>query len=234
MSKEKILIVDDERDIVELIKYHLEREGFSVIYSYNGEDALQRARRESPDLVILDLMLPGLDGLEACRLLKRSSETRHIPIIMLTAKTGETDIVVGLELGADDYVTKPFSPRELIARVNAVLRRAAQKEDIKENITIGDLIIRPANYQVTWKGTPLDLTTTEFNLLFFLVQRQGMVMTRQQILDGVLGDDAFVTERTIDVHVRRLRKKLGDASAHIVTRRGIGYMFQSDFSQEGI
>ena len=234
MLKEKILIVDDERDIVELIKYHLEREGFSVILSYNGEDALKSALRESPRLVILDLMLPGLDGLEVCRLLKRSSETRHIPIIMLTAKTGETDIVVGLELGADDYVTKPFSPRELVARVNAVLRRAAQKEDVKENITIGDLVIRPANYQVTWKGIPLDLTTTEFNLLFFLVQRQGMVMTRQQILDGVLGDDSFVTERTIDVHIRRLRKKLGDASSHIVTRRGIGYMFQSDSSEEGI
>lgn len=228
MSKEKILIVDDERDIMELIKYHLEREGFNAIYSYNGEDALQRARRESPDLVILDLMLPGLDGLEVCRLLKRGSETRHIPIIMLTAKTGETDIVVGLELGADDYVTKPFSPRELIARVNAVLRRAAQTEDVKENIIFGNLVIRPANYQVTWNGTPLDLTTTEFNLLFFLVQRQGMVMTRQQILDGVLGDDAFVTERTVDVHIRRLRKKLGEAFPYIITKRGIGYMFQGN------
>ncbi|MDY6843661.1 MAG: response regulator transcription factor [Thermodesulfobacteriota bacterium] len=228
MSKEKILIVDDEKDIVELVAYHLGKEGFRMILSFDGEDAVRLAQRESPDLVILDLMLPGLDGLEVCRLLKRNQETQHIPIIMLTAKAQETDIVVGLELGADDYVTKPFSPRELIARVNAVLRRVTQIENIQETLMMRDLIIDLAQYQATWKGNPLDLTTTEFKLLLFLVQRQGMVMTRQQILDGVLGDDAFVTERTVDVHIRRLRKKLGEAFPYIITKRGIGYMFQGN------
>lgn len=232
MAKEKILVVDDEEDIIELIKYNLEREGFRVIPIYNGEDALRLAKSESPDLLILDLMLPGMDGLEVCRLLKKGSQTSNIPIIMLTAKTGEPDIVVGLELGADDYITKPFSIRELVARVKAVLRRVSQPGDFRKRLVVGNLVVDLANYRVTWKGNPLELTPTEFNLFLFLAQRQGHVLTRQQILDGVLGDESFVTERTVDVHVRRLRNKLKEASSYIVTRRGIGYMFQPTPSEE--
>ncbi|MFA4909819.1 MAG: response regulator transcription factor [Desulfobacteria bacterium] len=232
MVKEKILVVDDERDIIELIKYNLEMEGFRVSSAYNGEDALRLAKREPPDLLILDLMLPGMDGLEVCQILKREPQTKHIPVIMLTAKTGEPDIVVGLGLGADDYITKPFSTRELIARVKAVLRRG-KSSPLKEKLILGDLIVDSSNYRATLRGNSIDLTTTEFNLLLFLVQRQGRVMTRQQILDGVLGDDAFVTERTVDVHIRRLRMKLKEASSYIITRRGIGYMFQTDIAEEG-
>ena len=232
MAKEKILVVDDEQDIIELIRYNLELEGFRVTSVYNGEDALRLAKREPPDLLILDLMLPGMDGLEVCQVLKKESQTNHIPIIMLTAKTGEPDIVVGLELGADDYITKPFSMRELVARVKAVLRRGTKPGDVKEKLVFGNLVVDSANYRVTWKGSFLDLTPTEFKLFFFLVQRQGRVMTRQQILDGVLGDDAFVTDRTVDVHIRRLRMKLKGASSYIVTRRGIGYMFHADIAKE--
>ncbi|MBI4619491.1 MAG: response regulator transcription factor [Desulfobacterales bacterium] len=231
MVKEKILVVDDEQDIIELIKYNLEMGGFRVSSAYNGEDALRLAKREPPDLLILDLMLPGMDGLEVCQVLKKESQTSHIPIIMLTAKTGEPDIVVGLGLGADDYITKPFSTRELIARVKAVLRRVKPGSP-KEKLVLSDLIVDSSNYRATVRGNPIDLTHTEFNLLLFLVQRQGRVMTRQQILDGVLGDDAFVTDRTVDVHIRRLRMKLKEASSYIVTRRGIGYMFQPTPSEE--
>lgn len=233
MAKEKILVVDDERDIIELIKYNLEMEGFRVSSAYNGEDALRLAKREPPDLFILDLMLPGMDGLEVCRVLKKEPKTNHIPVIMLTAKTGEPDIVVGLELGADDYITKPFSTRELVARVKAVIRRGSRHRDLKEKLVFGNMEVDSTNYRVTWKGSFLDLTPTEFKLLFFLVQRQGLVMTRQQILDGVLGDEAFVTDRTVDVHIRRLRMKLKEASSCIITRRGIGYMFQADVVEEG-
>lgn len=233
MVKERILVVDDERDIIELIKYNLELEGFRVIPSYNGEDALRLAKREPPDLLILDLMLPGMDGLEVCRVLKNDSLTNHIPIIMLTAKTKEPDIVVGLEMGADDYIAKPFSMRELVARVKAVLRRGPKSGDLKGKLVMGNLIVDSSNYQATWRGNPLDLTPTEFKLFFFLIQRQGRVMTRQQILDGVLGDEAFVTDRTVDVHIRRLRMKLEEASSCIITRRGIGYMFQADIAEEG-
>ncbi|MEW6614938.1 MAG: response regulator transcription factor [Thermodesulfobacteriota bacterium] len=232
MAKEKILVVDDERDIIELIKYNLEMEGFRISYAYNGEDALRLAKREPPDLFILDLMLPEMDGLEVCRVLKKETKTNHIPVIMLTAKTGEPDIVVGLELGADDYITKPFSTRELVARVKAVLRRGSRHRDLKEKLVFGNLEVDSTNYRVTWRGNFLDLTPTEFKLFFFLVQRQGLVMTRQQILDGVLGDEAFVTDRAVDVHIRRLRMKLKGASPCIITRRGIGYMFQADIAEE--
>ena len=233
MAKEKILVVDDDQDIIELIKYNLELEGFRVTPVYNGEDALRLAKREPPDLLILDLMLPGMDGLEVCQVLKKELRTNNIPIIMLTAKTGEPDIVVGLELGADDYITKPFSMRELVARVKAVLRRGPKPRDFKGKIVLGDLAVDPTNYRVTWRGSSLDLTPTEFKLLFFLIQRQGRVMTRQQILDGVLGDESFVTDRTVDVHIRRLRMKLKEASSYIITRRGIGYTFQSDITEKG-
>ena len=232
MVKERILVVDDEQDIIELIRYNLELEGFRVMPAYNGEDALRLAKREPPDLLILDLMLPGMDGLEVCQVLKKEPSTNHIPIIMLTAKTKEPDIVVGLELGADDYITKPFSMRELVARVKAVLRRGPKPGNLEGKLVMGNLIVDSSNCWATWRGNPLDLTPTEFKLLFFLVQRQGRVMTRQQILDGVLGDEAFVTDRTVDVHIRRLRMKLKEASSCIITRRGIGYMFQPTPSEE--
>ena len=228
MLKEKILVVDDEEDIVDLIRYNLEREGFQVIPAYDGEQALELVQKEFPNLIVLDLMLPGINGFDVCRVLRNKSETSRIPIIIVSAKATEPDIVVGLEIGADDYITKPFSHRELVARVNAVLRRAYRVADSKEIISIGDLIIDSVNYQATWKGDPIELTSTEFKLLLFLAQRSGRVLTRQQILDGVLGDDAFVTDRTVDVHIRRLRKKLNEAARHIVTRRGIGYMFEYD------
>jgi DNA-binding response OmpR family regulator len=228
MSKKKILVVDDEKDIVELVRFNLERDGFKVIPSYNGEDALRLVKSQLPDLIILDLMLPGMDGLEVCRILKRDSSAFSIPIIMLTAKGEEADIVVGLELGADDYITKPFGIKEMIARVKTVLRRVSQPERKKGKIIAGDLTIDTENFEARWKDTPLELTPTEFKLLLFLAQRGNRVLTRQQLLDGVLGEDAFVTERTVDVHIRRLRDKLKEASSFIVTRRGIGYMFQID------
>jgi DNA-binding response OmpR family regulator len=228
MSKKKILVVDDEKDIVELVRFNLERDGFKVIPSYNGEDALRLVKSQLPDLIILDLMLPGMDGLEVCRILKRDSSAFSIPIIMLTAKGEETDIIVGLELGADDYITKPFGIKEMIARVKTVLRRVSQRERKKGKIIAGDLTIDTENFEVRWKDIPLELTPTEFKLLLFLAQREGRVLTRQQLLDGVLGEDAFVIDRTVDVHIRRLRDKLKEASSYIVTRRGIGYMFQMD------
>jgi DNA-binding response OmpR family regulator len=228
MSREKILVVDDEKDIVELLKFNLEKEGFRVIPSYKGEDALRLVKGEMPNLIILDLMLPGIDGLEVCRILKRDLSTLSIPIIMLTAKGEESDIVVGLELGADDYITKPFRIKEMIARVKAVLRRKILPEKPKGKIIVGDLVIDPENYEATRGDTPLNLTPTEFNLLLFLVAKEDRVLTRQQLLDGVLGDESFVTERTIDVHIRRLREKLKEAAGCVVTRRGIGYTFQRD------
>ncbi|MBW2333049.1 MAG: response regulator [Deltaproteobacteria bacterium] len=228
MSKKVILVVDDEKDIVELVRFNLERDGFKVIPSYNGEDALILVKNQLPDLIILDLMLPGMDGLEVCRILKKDSSTFSIPIIMLTAKGEEADIVVGLELGADDYITKPFGIKEMIARVKTVLRRISQPERKNVKIIAEDLIIDTENFEARWKDIPLELTPTEFKLLLFLAQREGRVLTRQQLLDGVLGEDAFVIDRTVDVHIRRLRDKLKEASSYIVTRRGIGYMFQID------
>ncbi|RLJ05567.1 MAG: DNA-binding response regulator [Candidatus Aenigmatarchaeota archaeon] len=228
MSKKVILVVDDEKDIVELVRFNLERDGFKVIPSYNGEDALILVKNQLPDLIILDLMLPGMDGLEVCRILKKDSSTFSIPIIMLTAKGEEADIVVGLELGADDYITKPFGIKEMIARVKTVLRRISQPERKNVKIIAKDLIIDTENFEARWKDIPLELTPTEFKLLLFLAQREGRVLTRQQLLDGVLGEDAFVIDRTVDVHIRRLRDKLKEASSYIVTRRGIGYMFQID------
>ena len=227
MAGEKILVVDDEKDIVELLRFNLEREGFKVIPSCNGEVALRLVKDQLPDLIVLDLMLPGVDGLEICRILKRNSSTFSIPIIMLTAKGEESDIVVGLELGADDYITKPFGIKEMIARVKTALRRVKQPERKEGKIIAGDLTINTENFEATWRGTSLELTPTEFRMLLFIAQREGRVLTRQQVLDGVLGDDAFVTERTVDVHIRRLRDKLKEAASYIITRRGIGYMFQA-------
>jgi two-component system phosphate regulon response regulator PhoB len=227
MSGEKIIIVEDEHDILELIKYNLEREGYNVVACSDGETGLAEAKKNRPALILLDLMLPGIDGLQVCRGLKGEETTRDIPIIMLTAKSEEADIVAGLEIGADDYITKPFSPRVLIARLRAVLRR--KSESIipgSESLQIRNLVVDPGRHDVTIDGDPIKLTHTEFNLLHVLARRPGWVFTRNQLVDAIRGDDVFITDRTIDVHVAGLRKKLGKSNDFIETIRGVGYRFK--------
>jgi phosphate regulon transcriptional regulator PhoB len=226
MKKAKVLVVDDEKDIIELVSYNLEKEGFKVISATAGEKALELVSSEEPEIIILDLMLPGIDGLDVCRELKRSDQTSSIPIIMLTAKGEESDIVIGLELGADDYITKPFSPRVLVARVKAVLRRLESKKEEEDIIRINQLSIDLVRHLVTYRGKTLTLTSTEFNLLILLAQNRGKVFTRDQILDKAWKEESFVVDRTVDVHVRRLRQKLGQASQFIETVRGVGYRFK--------
>ena len=228
MAKETILVVDDEEDILELVRYNLSREGFHVIGETTGEGALKRCRSEMPDLVVLDLMLPGIDGLEVAKNLKGDERTRQIPIVMLTAKEEEADVVTGLELGADDYITKPFSPRILTARVKAVIRRKdqAQASDENQEIRYRDLIIRPGQRAVLVQGEPVELTFTEFQVLHYLVQRPGWVFTRSQIVDAVHGDNYPVTDRSVDVQIVGLRKKLGACGEYIQTVRGVGYRFK--------
>ena len=221
-----IAIVDDEPDILELIRYHLEKEKFEVREFRDGEGLLSFIETTLPDLVILDLMLPGIDGLEVCRALKGDRRTSSVPIIMLTAKGNETDKVVGLELGADDYVVKPFSPRELVARVKAVLRRA-NVEEKGESLVIGDLTIDTNRFEVRFKGQRIDLTPTEFRILAILAQRPGWVFTRNQLLDELWQEEKIVLDRTIDVHIRNLREKLGEGAKLIKTVRGIGYKLEA-------
>lgn len=230
--KEKILIVDDERDIVKLIDYNLKKEGFKTYTSYDGKDALVTAFAERPDLVILDLMLPELDGLEVCRRLKKDEKTSQTPIIMLTAKSQETDKVVGLELGADDYVTKPFSVKELIARIKAVLRRGKEHEQSNEIFHDGDLSIDFAKIVVTVSGKKVDLTAKEFELLKTLIKTHGRVLSRDHLLDTIWGfDNAMeIQTRTVDVHIRTLRKKLKSAATRIVTVKNYGYRFEGEES----
>ena len=229
MAQEDILVVDDEADIRELVQYNLEREGFEVACAPDGEQALDHARSEHPDLVVLDLMLPGMDGLEVCRTMKNEDETSGIPIVMLTAKGEEADIVTGLEMGADDYVTKPFSPRVLAARVKAVLRRHDREPTAETDvIRTGDLTIHPGRHEVTVEGEAVDLTPTEFDLLHLLARRPGWVFTRYQIVDHVRGKDYPVTDRTVDVHVAGLRRKLGSCGDYIETVRGVGYKFRDE------
>jgi phosphate regulon transcriptional regulator PhoB len=222
-----ILIVEDETDIADLVKYHLDKEGLVARTVGDGKQALDLIAREPPDLIILDLMLPGLDGFEVCRRLRGSTATQHIPIIMLTARTEEVDRVVGLELGADDYVSKPFSPRELVARVKAVLRRVAAPATPSEApVVLGNLRLDPARHEVTKGDQPLDLSAMEFRLLEFFLRHQGRVYSRAQLLDFVWGQDRFVEPRTVDVHVRRLREKVEDdphRPSLILTVRGMGY-----------
>ena len=226
MKKEKILVVDDEEDILELVRYNLDREGYQVTCAISGEAALETAATEQVDLIILDLMLPGIDGLEVARRLKQNTATNQIPIVMLTAKGEEADVVAGLELGADDYVTKPFSPRILIARMKAVIRRRGGVPDLEnEVLTIRELSIHTGRRHVTANGKSLDLTYTEFQVLYFLARRPGWVFTRSQIVDAVRGDDYPVTDRSVDVQIVGLRKKLGSLGHYIETVRGVGYRF---------
>lgn len=218
----KILVVDDEEPILELVKHHLEKEGFRVIFAKTGEEAIEKATSDSPDLIVLDLMLPGIQGLDVAKILKARAETQHIPIVMLTAKAEETDMVVGLEVGADDYVIKPFSPKVLVARVKAVLRRMKELKESKL-INLGELKIDLKSHEVTYKGQLITLTNTEFKILSELAKRPNWVFTRYQIVDMVHGEDYAVTERSVDVAISSLRKKLGEAGSLIETVRGVGY-----------
>jgi two-component system phosphate regulon response regulator PhoB len=227
VAKEQILVVDDEEDLLELVQYNLSKEGYRVTCVATGEDAIKAARTRSPDLVVLDLLLPSVDGLEVCKLLKGDPKTKHIPVVMLTAKGEESDVVTGLELGADDYITKPFSPRVLVARVKAALRRRTKSTpDDSLAIKIHELVIHPGRHEVLISGEPVTLTFTEFRLVHFLAQRPGWAFTRSQIVDAVKGEDYPVTERSVDVQVAGLRKKLGDCGHYVETVRGVGYRFK--------
>jgi len=227
MSK-KILIVEDEHDLVKLLKYNLEKEGFRVNYTTEGSLALAEIRRDEPDLVILDLMLPGIDGLEVCRQLRRNEKYSALPILMLTARGEEADRVVGLEIGADDYVTKPFSMRELIARVRALLRRHEPMSAARATIQRGSLTIDPSAHIVIVAGRPVELSALEFRLLHHLASHPGMVFSRDQLLDRVWGNDRSVTQRSVDVYVRRVREKIENQPqdpAYVQTVHGVGYRF---------
>lgn len=224
MAREQILVVEDDDDILELVEYNLARNGYSVACVSSGEEGLKATQSGQPNLVLLDIMLPGLDGLEVCRLLKGDPRTQQIPVIMLTARGEESDIITGLELGADDYVTKPFSPKVLVAKVRAVLRRRS-REPVEEKATIKvhDMVIHPGRHEVISRGKSVDLTYTEFRILHLLSRRPGWVYTRSQIVDALRGHDYAVTDRSVDVHIVGLRRKLGPCGKFIETVRGVGY-----------
>jgi two-component system, OmpR family, alkaline phosphatase synthesis response regulator PhoP len=224
LVKEKILVVDDEEDILELLKYNLAKEGYQLECVTTGESALEAARKRHPDLIVLDLMLPGVDGLTVCKTLKDNTHTAKIPVIMLTAKGEDADIVAGLELGADDYVTKPFSPRVLLARIRASLRKGRNKETSKEGvISVHRISIDPVRHLVTVDGVAVELSATEFGILSLLAGKPGWVFTRNQIINEVKGEDYPVTERSVDVQIVNLRKKLGAEGKNVETVRGVGY-----------
>jgi two-component system phosphate regulon response regulator PhoB len=227
MARAHIFVVDDEPDILELVRYNLLQHGYDVTCSLSGEEGLMQIRSRPPDLVLLDIMLPGMDGLEVCKALKQGRRTADIPLIMLTARSEEADIVTGLELGADDYLTKPFSPRVLLARIKAVLRRhAAPPPTESEEFVRGDLVIRPGRYEALAVGQPVQLTRTEFRILHLLARRPGWVFTRNQIIEAAQGDDTSVTTRSVDVHMVSLRRKLGGCGDAVETIRGVGYRFK--------
>ncbi|MEN6336803.1 MAG: response regulator transcription factor [Phycisphaerales bacterium] len=226
MSKASILVVDDEEDIRELVQLNLDREGYRVLTCESGEQALAVARSKTPDLIVLDLMLPGIDGLEVCKRLKADAGLGQIPVVMLTAKGEESDIVAGLELGADDYITKPFSGKVLVARVRRLLRKATEASEEKGLVKVHDLVIDPGRHEVTVSGQAVTLTLTEFNILHTLARRPGQVFTRYQIVDSIHGDDYLVTDRAVDVQIVALRRKLGPCGRLIETVRGVGYRFK--------
>jgi DNA-binding response OmpR family regulator len=226
--REKVLIVEDEKDIIKMLEYNLKKEGFRTITCNNGEDAIDLTKKEKPDIILLDLMLPGIDGLEVCKTLKKEEKTSSISIVMLTAKVQESDKIVGLELGADDYITKPFSPRELIARIKAILRRVKDKEKLPEVLNIGDLSIDFSKIQVSLKGKLIELTSKEFELLKTLIKAKGRVLSRDYLLDTIWGFDKAmeIQTRTVDVHVRTLRRKLKYFAKCIITVKNYGYRFE--------
>ncbi len=221
----KILVVDDEPDAVELVEFNLTNAGFEVVTAADGAEALKKARASLPDLIVLDVMLPEVDGLEVCKLLRRDAATAGIPIIMLTAKAAEIDRVLGLELGADDYVTKPFSPRDLVLRIKGLLRRRETTEAKAERMQFGDLVLDVPAHSLTVNKKRVELTATEFKLLTLLAQRRGRVQSRDQLLKDVWEYDNVIDTRTVDTHMRRLREKLGKAAKHLDTVRGVGYRF---------
>jgi DNA-binding response OmpR family regulator len=223
MSSTRILIIEDEQDVVDLLSLHLRKAGFELSTATDGAGGLRKAREELPALIILDLMLPRMPGLEICKVLKTDVSTRQIPVIMLTAKAEEIDRIVGLEFGADDYVTKPFSPRELVLRVNAILRRAKGDGADEKRLSVGPITLDPARHHVDVAGRPIRLTSVEFKLLSMLMRRQGRVQERDRLLNEVWGYESVIDTRTVDTHVRRLRKKLGKAANAIETVRGFGY-----------
>ncbi len=228
MAHEHILVIEDEKDIQELIRYNLEKEGFKVSCVATGEAALKAAAAAPPELVILDLMLPGIDGLTVCKELRAQARTKSVPIVMLTAKGEEVDVVTGLEVGADDYITKPFSPRILLARLRAVLRRRETDDAAQPVMRRGPIVIDATRHEVTLDGDPVTMTLTEFRVLEFLARRPGIVFSRYQIVDAVKGEDYPVTDRSVDVQIVGLRKKLGRFSTCIETVRGVGYRFRQD------
>jgi DNA-binding response OmpR family regulator len=221
----KILVVDDEPDAVELVEFNLKAHGYEVVTAADGAEALHKARQGLPDLILLDLMLPEVDGLDVCKLLRRDQATSGIPIIMLTAKAAEIDRVLGLELGADDYVTKPFSPRELVLRVKNMLRRGQAEVEKSDQMHFGELFIDIPRHLATVAGKRVDLTATEFKLLTVLAQRRGRVQSREQLLQDVWQYDNLIDTRTVDTHMRRLREKIGKAAKYLDTVRGVGYRF---------
>ncbi len=223
--KPKILVVDDEPDAVELVSFNLKAAGFDVVTAADGAEALKRAKEHQPDLLVLDVMLPEVDGLEVCKIIRRDPSVAHIPIIMLTAKAAEIDRVLGLELGADDYVTKPFSPRELVLRIRKILDRGKVPEEKSDRIEIGDLTIDVPRHLVSSSGKRVELTATEFKLLTTLAQRKGRVQSREQLLQDVWEYDNLIDTRTVDTHMRRLREKLGKSAKYLDTVRGVGYRF---------
>jgi two-component system phosphate regulon response regulator PhoB len=226
MNKGTILIIDDEKDLIELVRYNLEKDGYDAISAADGQTGLEIAQRHKLDLIVLDLMMPGMDGLEVCRRLRADPRTGRVPLIMLTAKATEADRIVGLEMGADDYITKPFSPRELVARVKAILRRTTTQAEPQQVIRHGDLAIDVARHEVMFGGKQVSLTATEFRILHFLASKPGRVLSRDDIIDAALGRDANVFDRTIDVHITAIRRKLGKGSDPIETIRGFGYKFR--------
>ncbi len=231
MSAQNILIVDDEPDITELLSYNLKKAGFTVAGASDGEEALAQVRDGRFDLIVLDLMLPGIHGMDLCRILRNNPKTARVPIIMLTAKGEEVDKIRGLETGADDYMTKPFGPKELIARVKAVLRRSGERTSMEKAIRLGDLLINLDTFTVLKRDVPLSLSAKEFKLLLYLIRHRGRVFSRDQLLDAVWEDETFVEPRTVDVHIRRLRTQIEDDPSNPVylrTRRGIGYYVETE------
>lgn len=223
MAKESVLIVEDDPDIVELLQYTLEREGYPVLIARDGEKGLSEARRRKPGLIVLDLMLPGLDGLEVCRTLKADDSTRSIPVLMLTARGEESDVVLGLEFGADDYMRKPFSPRELVARIRAVLRRGQPVTEAKLRIELGGVVLDKERFEVTVDGEVVQFTRSEFRLFWTLARHPGRVYSREDLVERLTDGEAVILDRNIDVHVSSIRKKIGDHGDMIATVRGVGY-----------